>query len=570
MEYRGSAVSRGIAIAPVFCFYDKQPEFQQRNIEESARETEKARYLGAIKTAREELESIYQQWLPIDAEKAAIFQAHIDLLSDEQITREIETAVLDEGKCAEWAVASVYATYAGILANVDDALIRERAADLKDVSCRLQRILVGDVSGRGLEDVPEGVLLAAHDLMPSQTATLNPDRVRGIVTETGGTTSHTAILARSFGIPAVLGIPGILTSLSDGSIAILDGTEGILLSDPTKKQVGEYEEKQKAFLKTQAKEREFLPREPVTRDGCRIEVHLNIGNSDVSRYKDFIPYVDGVGLFRSEFLFLSRDRLPSEEEQFDIYKKTLQAFGGKPVILRTLDIGGDKQTDCIQFPKEDNPFLGLRALRLCFQRHDIFRTQLRAAYRAGVYGNLWIMFPMVSSIDDIRKAKAFCRDVCAELEREGAAFSRDVKLGIMIETPAMAILADQAVKEVDFASLGTNDLCQYTLAVDRLNQEVASYYMPYHPAVLRLIGMAAEAFRLAGKPIGICGELGGDEKIVPVLIGLGIRKFSMNTAAVAVAKAAICSTDCKEARALAQRALEQTTENEIRELLKNI
>ena len=450
---------------------------------------------------------------------------------------------------------------------VEDPLIRERSADLRDVSRRLQYVLTGAAPERSLEDVPDGVLLAAHDLMPSQTAALNPDRICGIVTETGGATSHTAILARSFGIPAVLGIPGVLQTLTDGITAILDGAEGVLLTEPTAEQIGQYEEKRKEFLKKQACERAYLPCEAVTRDERRIEVHLNIGDSDLSRYKDIIPYVDGVGLLRSEFLFLARDRLPSEEEQFEVYKRTLQAFGDKPVILRTLDIGGDKKTECIRFPVEENPFLGLRALRLCFQRPELFRTQLRAAYRAGAYGNLWIMFPMVGSMDDVRKAKAFCREVCAELEREGAAFSRSVKLGIMIEIPAMAVLADQAAKEVDFASLGTNDLCQYALAVDRLNQDVAAYYMPYHPAVLRLIGMAVEAFQKAGKPIGICGELGGDAKILPLLIGLGIRKFSMNAGSVAAAKEAVCGVDSKKAEVLAKRALELATQEEILKLL---
>lgn len=567
MKYQGSPVSRGIAFARIFCFHDEKLAVEHRTLEEPLRDAELQRYHSAVQAAEQQLQEIYEKCRAHDAEKAKIFQAHIDILQDLQVREEIDAAILAEGKCAQWAVADVYDLYAGVLAASEDALIRERSVDLQDVSVRIQRILLGAEPAVSLGDLPDGVLLVAHDLLPSQTVSLDSRRVRGIVTEVGGMTSHTAILARSFGIPAVLGIPEILRELKNDTPAILDGVDGVLLTNPTTEQTELYQKKQAAFVKEQNYERTFLPQEPITKDGLRVGVHLNIGDADDSRYRDMLPYVDGAGLFRSEFLYLARATLPTEEEQYEIYSHTLKNFDGRPVILRTLDIGGDKKTDCITIPAEDNPFLGLRALRLCFAMPGLLRTQLRAAYRAAVHGNLWIMFPMVNSLDDVRKAKAFCRDVCRELDREGIPYGKKVKLGIMIETPSMALMAKEAAREVDFASIGTNDLCQYTLAVDRMNPTVRPYYMPYHPALLRLIASVTQAFCEAGKPISVCGELGGDPKIIPFLIGCGIHKLSMSPSAVAAAKAAICNLDYWRAKRLAERALSMATEDEVRQIL---
>lgn len=567
MKYQGSPVSQGVAFGRIFCFHDERLAVEQRTLDEPLRDAELQRYHSALKAAEVQLQEIYERCKTHDTDKAKIFQAHIDILQDVQVQEEIDAAITCEGKCAQWAVSDIYELYAGVLAASDDALIRERAVDLRDVSVRIQRILLGVAPAVSLADLPDDVLLVAHDLLPSQTVSLDSKRVRGIVTEVGGMTSHTAILARSFGIPAVLGIPQILSELKNDTPAVIDGLDGVLITNPTEEQTAFYEVKRAAFLKEQDYERTFLPRTPVTEDGLRVEIHLNIGDADDSRYRMMLPYVDGAGLFRSEFLYLSRATLPSEEEQYEIYSHTLMNFGERPVILRTLDIGGDKKTDCITIPAEENPFLGLRALRLCFAMPGLLRTQLRAAYRAAVHGNLWIMFPMVNSLDDVRKAKEFCRDVCAELEREGVPYGRNVKLGIMIETPSIALIAAEAAREVDFASIGTNDLCQYTLAVDRMNPTVRPYYMPYHPALLRLIASVAQAFGAAGKPISVCGELGGDPKILPVLIGFGIRKFSMSPSAVAAAKAAICNLSYAQAKALAEQVLTLATEDEIRKLL---
>lgn len=567
MKYRGIPSSRGIAAAKVFCFQEEKLSISETVIADGMREQEQLQYHRALEQAQVQLQEIYEKCLAIDTDKANIFQAHMDILQDLQVREEIDTAILWEGKCATWAVQTVYNQYAEVLVESDDALIRERAADLRDVSERICRILLGVAPAVSLSELPKGTILVAHDLLPSQTVSLKSDSVCGIVTEVGGTTSHTAILARSFGIPAVLGIQNILHEVKHGTTAILDGIDGVLITEPTEEECALYTKKRADFLQQQEYENAFLPKRPITTDGTAIGVHLNIGDGNDSNYLDVLPYVDGVGLFRSEFLYLAREHLPSEEEQYEIYARTLKNFGERPVILRTLDIGGDKKTQCIEIPQEDNPFLGLRALRLCFAQPELFRTQLRAAYRASVHGNLWLMFPMVSSIDDIRRAKAFCAQIRDELHQQGLAFREDVKLGIMIETPAIAILAAEAAQEVDFASIGTNDLCQYTLAVDRMNPTVRPYYMAYHPAVLRLIAHVAEAFHAAGKPVSVCGEMGGDTKILPVLMGLGIHKLSMSPSAVAAAKATICRTSLAEAARCAGKILSLSTENEIKELL---
>ena len=567
MKYQGCAASRGVAIAKIFCYSDQSLPVEEKYIDPTLRQAEVDCYRSATTEAEAQLQEVYANCARLDKDKAKIFQAHIDILQDVQVREEVESAILDEGKCAQWAVASVYGMYAALFADMEDPLMRERATDLKDVSDRLQRTLLKVPPAVSLADLPANTLLIAHDLIPSQTVSLDSSRVAGIVTEGGGMTSHTAILARSFGIPAVLGIPGILGDVTDGTEAILDGMEGILITTPTAEQLASYEKKQEEFRRIQDYERAFLSADPVTLDGKRIRVNLNIGDPDDSHYRPFLPYVDGVGLFRSEFFYLSRKELPDEEEQYEIYERTLRYFGSRPVILRTLDIGGDKRTDCISIPQEDNPFLGLRALRLCFAMPALFRTQLRAAFRAAVNGNLWIMFPMVSSIEDIRKAKTFCRDVCDELEREGIPFRRDVPIGIMIETPSIALMAEEAARECDFCSIGSNDLCQYTLAVDRMNPIVRPYYMSYHPSVLRLIHGIVRAFSSRGKSVGICGEMGGDPKIVPVLIGMGLEKLSMSPSAVASVKSAICSLDTNAARRLAEKALRCATENEVKQLL---
>lgn len=567
MRYLGTPASKGIAIGSAYCLHQEAVKIDQRHLDEPLREDEVAAYRAAVAQADERLTEIYERYRWKDAKQAEIFQAHLDILHDIQLNDEIEAAILNEGKVAPWAVSSVYGAYMAIFAEMEDALLRERAADLNDVSDRLVRILTGAESATSLAELPEGVILIAHDLMPSQTVNLTADIVHGIVTEAGGMTSHTAILARSLGIPAVLGLPGILNAVTNATPVIMDGSEGVVLTQPTAEQTAFYREKREGFLRHQRLEETFLPQQAVTKDAVRIGIHLNISSASITPYQNVLPYVDGAGLFRSEFLYLNRSKLPTEDEQYAIYSATLRAFGDRPVILRTLDIGGDKKTDCIPIPQEDNPFLGLRAIRLCFAQPELFYTQLRAAYRAAVNGNLMIMFPMVNSLEDIRKAKAFCAEVREELEREGVPYGKNIKIGVMIETPAIALMAQEVAQEVDFASIGTNDLCQYTLATDRLNSAVGSYFHPYHPAILRLIAQTAEAFDRCNKPLSLCGEMGGNAEVIPLLLGLGIRKLSMSSSCVAAAKAAICRTEHRRCQLLASQALRASTEDEVRQLI---
>ena len=437
---------------------------------------------------------------------------------------------------------------------------------LRDVCARLLRCWEG-LAERDLSALPGPVIVAAHDLVPSDTATLDREHVLGIITEVGGSTSHSAIIARSYEIPAVLGAEGIMIGLRDRQEVVLDAVDGVILTDIDDEARAFYEKKREETLRCQAHTKQYIGREPVTPDGVRIAVELNIASAEPQELEG-ARYTDGVGLFRSEFLYMGRSTLPTEEEQFQAYRKVLMTYGKRPVILRTLDIGGDKPLDCLDIPKGDNPFLGNRALRLCFQHPEVFRTQLRAALRASVYGQLWLMFPMVASMDDIRRAKGCLEQARDELTAEGIPFSPEMKVGIMVEIPSIAIIADQAAKEVDFASIGTNDLTQYLTAVDRGDPAVRSYYQTYHPAMFRLIGYVVKAFSACGKPVGVCGEMGGDPLTAAVLMGLGMRQLSMGAASVAAVKQIILSTSCETARTLAEAVCGMDTAEAVRQYLK--
>jgi phosphotransferase system enzyme I (PtsI) len=437
---------------------------------------------------------------------------------------------------------------------------------MKDVCTRLLRNCAG-IREQSLSVLPKPVIVFAHDLFPSDTASLDREKVLAIVTEVGGPTSHTAIIARSYEIPALLGVPEVLTAVSDGDRVIVDAVEGRLITQPEEEQVGIYQKKRAEFAEHAARTKKYIGIDPVTADGEKIEVELNIGSASVTELQGS-KYTTGVGLFRTEFLYMGRETLPSEEEQYTIYRKVLTKFGDRPVTLRTLDIGGDKKLESMELPKEDNPFLGNRALRLCLSHRDLFKTQLRAALRAGTVGNLWIMFPMVGSLDDIRNAKQVLKEVRDDLDRENIPYGKNIKIGIMIEIPSIAMMADLAVKEVDFASIGTNDLCQYLTASDRLNPAVSSYYQSYHPAMFRLIRYVAEEFGKAGKPLCVCGELGGDRLAMPVLLGFGIRRISMGLASVAEVKKIISGLTISRAEKLSEQVCRVETAGDAAEYLK--
>ncbi|MCL2400771.1 MAG: phosphoenolpyruvate--protein phosphotransferase [Defluviitaleaceae bacterium] len=566
MKYKGNPVSPGIAVGEVYRYTVFSPDIKAKTISLGEAEVALHQYLDIKEKAKRELLAIKEKY----PDKADIFAAHIEMLSDIAMNEEIQERITEGLLSPEWAIQKTYDKFIRLLSKVKDPVMQERVADLQDIRRRLYRIWFG-VKETNLSDLSHfkrPVVIVAHDLFPSDTATLDRPNVAAIVTEIGGSTSHSAIIARSYEIPAVLGVADIMANLKDDETIIVDALEGILLTRPTEEDQRVYSKKRKEYLVYAKDLKKFQGVEPVTKDGVRIDIHLNIGSAAPEELEGS-KYTDGVGLFRTEFMYMSGTHLPSEEEQFKEYRKAALEFGERPLILRTLDIGGDKQLESMELPKEDNPFLGLRALRLCFANLPLFKTQLRAALRAACYGNLWIMLPMVGSIDDIRNAKAIIEEVKNELKQENIQYNDDVKIGIMIEIPAIALMAEVAAQEVDFASIGTNDLCQYLTAVDRLNPSVSSYYQSYHPAMFRIIGQVVSAFNTAGKPIGVCGEMGGDPHAAAILIGLGMRKLSMGISAVAGIKKLITGLTISQAEELAKKAVSLSTAEEVENLKKN-
>ncbi|WP_059066155.1 phosphoenolpyruvate--protein phosphotransferase [Mediterraneibacter massiliensis] len=566
MVYEGTAVSDGAAIGNVFQYRPCGRSVEESFIEAGKVEESIQAYREVLKKAEAELQILAED-KELEEEQRKIFQAHIDIVQDEAMGEEIEEEIRENLFSPEYAVQTVYARYIAVISKAKDALIRERAADLKDVSLRMIRLLSGKEEN-GLASLPGDVILIAHDLLPSDTAAMQKEHVLAIVTEIGGYTSHMAILARNYGIPAVLGVPDILIHTENGEKIAVDAHAGKVLTNLTQAQEKQYQVMRDEYLKKKNDMKQYIGVEPVTADGTKIEVCLNIGSADKNEL-ELEKYTDGVGLFRTEFLYMSKKKLPTEEEQFAVYKKVAEIFGERPVVIRTLDIGGDKKLDYLELPQEDNPFLGLRALRLCFEMKPIFKTQLRAILRAGYYGNIWIMFPMVGSIGDIRFAKEIVQEVRAELEEEKIPYGRHVKVGIMVEIPSIALMADIAASEVDFASIGTNDLCQYLMAVDRLNPSVAKYYQSFHPAMFRLIKQIVEAFTRQGKPVSVCGEMGGNPQAVALLAGLGIRKFSMNASSIASVKKMISQLNICKAQRMSRTVLELSTAVQVENYLNS-
>ena len=563
VKLNGKVAAPGAAVGRIYIYKKNLNLPVESYVREGEEQSQLDRYFLVKKKAYDELEKIRLSVQKHDKKKAEIFRAHQEIVDDIIINEEIPARILNEHWAGDWAIYQVYETVLAVLRKSADPLIAERAADFDDVRALLLRLWYGSKSSHAACP-PQPAIIAANDLLPTDTAGLDKDNVLAILTETGGITSHTAIIARSYGIPTVLGIEGLLDTVKHGQLAAVDADEGTVFIEPDEKIVNEYTEKSAAFFRDRQEANAFLKSEGQTACGIKIDIGLNIAGAE--HELEAREYADSAGLFRTEFLYMGRKTLPSEEEQFYVYRKALEAFGGKPVILRTLDIGGDKKLSSMDLPKEENPFLGNRAIRLCFSRPDIFKTQIKAALRASVFGNLWLMLPMVGSLDDIRRAKELIGEARAELKKEGKKFA-EIKTGIMIEIPSIALIADLAVKEVDFASIGSNDLCQYLCAADRMNSNVEEYYQSYHPAMFRLINNVAASFSKAGKPLSICGELGGDPLAVPVLIGLGLRKLSMGEASIAVVKRAIASVTVKACEEKAKKVLSLSTAAEVREYL---
>ncbi len=555
---QGVAAASGVAVGPALVYREGQPETAARQA--ATPDEELALYAAACRRAEEELDALAGR---ADAQARDILTAHQLMLQDPELHNFVEAAIR-EGQPAEAAVRTAVEQFAGMLEALDDEYLRERAADVRDVGRRLVAALTGRTVGIVLR---EPAVVVARDLAPTDTIGLDRSLLLGIVTEQGGPTSHTTILARSWGIPAVVATPGVLDAAVDGMTVALDGDTGEVVLDPPAETRSRYEAALARAREQAERDRAeaLLPAE--TPDGVRVELAANAGSpAEVAFAME--KGAEGVGLLRSEFLFMGRDAAPTEEEQFQAYAEALRNAGGKRVIIRTLDIGGDKDVPYLGLAKEENPFLGVRALRLCFQRPELFRTQLRALLRASVHGRLAIMFPMVSGLADLRRAQEALAEARRSLEAEGHPVADDYEVGIMVEIPSAALLADPLAPEVDFFSIGTNDLVQYTLAVDRGNPELADMYQPWHPAVLRLIDQVVKAAHAAGKWVGVCGEMGGLPEGALLLLGLGVDELSMSPALLPRIRRLVRATPAEEARALAQRCLSLGTPEEVLALVE--
>lgn len=522
---KGIAASKGYAIGTVFIQEHEEIIISDAKVSDIAAEKEKLS--KALAQSKEQLEAIKEKTAnEIGEHEAQVFEAHLMLLDDVEFTGQMEMTIENDQLNAMKAVQNVTDTFVMIFDSMDDPYMRERAADIKDVSKRIIANLAGK-GGNGMENVGANTVVVAHDLTPSDTAQLDRSKVIGFLTNIGGRTSHSAIMARTLEIPAVVGLGDITTSVKNGDTVIVDGIEGVAIINPDEATINEYKARLEKFKAEQEELKKLIDVKTTTKSGRRIEVCGNIGKpEDIDQV--LANGGDGVGLFRTEFLYMDRDEAPTEDEQFEAYKYVLEKADGKQVVIRTLDIGGDKTLPYLPLPEEMNPFLGYRAIRLCLDRKDIFRVQIRALLRASVYGNLAVMFPMISGLEEFQQAKAFVEECKAELKVEGIAYSDSIQWGIMVEIPAAAVYADELAKHVDFFSIGTNDLIQYTLAADRMSEKVSYLYNPMHPAVLRLIKMTIDGAHKHGKWVGMCGEMAGDERAIPTLVEYGLDEFSMS------------------------------------------
>ena len=525
---QGKSVFGGVSIGKLMFYKRNEKVIKREHISDA--DAEWKRFEAAKGQAVDQLKELYEKALEdVGEANAMIFEIHQMMLEDLDYLESIENIIRSQEVNAEYAVATTADNFAQMFASMDDAYMQGRAADVKDVSERVLDILCG-VSA-GVKEMTEPCIIAADDLAPSETVQLDKSKVLGFATMYGSSNSHTAILARTMNIPAVIGLGETLSSQYDGKMAVIDGFTGILYVDPDEETLARMQEKRAKDLEQKELLNQLKGKENVTRSGQKINVYANIGN--VSHLGAVLRNdAGGIGLFRSEFLYLENSTFPTEEQQFAVYKQVAESMAGKKVIIRTLDIGADKQVDYFNLDKEENPALGYRAIRICLTRPEIFKTQLRALYRAAVYGNLSIMFPMIISVSEVKKIKEIIAEVQAELKAEGIPYKEDVELGVMIETPAAVMISRELAKEVDFFSVGTNDLTQYTLAIDRQNQKLDTFYDPHHPAVLAMIKMAADNAHAEGKWIGICGELGADLELTEEFLKMGLDELSVSPALV--------------------------------------
>lgn len=558
---KGTSASAGIGIGKATIVEETELVIKKETISDAA--AEKERFQAALKQAMEETEALAKDLATRVGEKEAeILNGHLMLLSDPMLTGEIENTIAGENACSEYAIENVCNMYADMFASMGDELMQQRATDMRDIKTRMQKILLG-VSSVDIASLPAGSVIVAKDLTPSMTAGINPANVCGIVTELGGKTSHSAILARALEIPAVVAVEGFLNSVKDGDTVVLDGSEGVVFVNPEEAVTAEYEAKRTAYLKEKKELDQYIGKPTVTKDGVTIELVANIGKpEDVDKVLQYDA--EGIGLFRTEFLFMDRNSMPTEDEQFEAYQKVAIAMNGKPVIIRTLDIGGDKEIPYMGLKKDENPFLGYRAIRFCLdRREDVYRPQLRALLRASAFGNIKIMVPMVTCLEEFREAKAMIEEIKAELDSRGIAYKKDIQVGIMVETAAASLMADAFAKEVDFFSIGTNDLTQYTMSVDRGNDKVSYLYSPLNPAVLRSIRHIIQCGRKEGIMVGMCGEAASDPLMIPLLLAFGLNEFSMSASAVLNARKLITGYSIAELQAIADKAMSFVTAGEV-------
>ncbi len=563
---KGTSASAGIGIGKAVIVEEAQLVIEHRAVADAS--AEKDRFQKALEKAKEETEALARDLATRVGEKEAeILNGHLMLLGDPMLTGEIENVIAAESVCSEMAIENVCNMYADMFASMGDELMQQRATDMRDIKTRMQKILLG-VKSVDIAALPAGTVIVAKDLTPSMTAGINPKNVTGIVTELGGKTSHSAILARALEIPAVVAVENFLSKVQDGDDIVLDGSEGIVIVNPSQEEKEEYQAKREAYLKEKKELEQYIGKPTITKDGVQVELVANIGKpEDVDKVLQYDG--EGVGLFRTEFLFMDRTAMPTEEEQFEAYQKVAIAMNGKPVIIRTLDIGGDKEIPYMGLEKDENPFLGYRAVRFCLDRKDdVYKPQLRALLRASAFGNIKIMVPLVTCVEEYRQVKALIEEIKEELDSKKIAYNKDIQVGIMVETAAASLMADAFAKEVDFFSIGTNDLTQYTMSVDRGNDKVSYLYSPLNPAVLRSIRNIIQCGRKENIMVGMCGEAASDPMMIPLLLAFGLNEFSMSASAILNARKLITGYSVAELQEVADKAMSFVTTEEVVNYMK--
>lgn len=562
--YKGIAGSEGIGIGKVVIIEENEVVIEDRTISDTEAEINRVRE-GFEKFVADTTAMADKMEATVGAKDADILRGHIMLLQDPTIEEQIVDLINNEKVNAEKALDQVLEQTAELFSQIPDELLQQRATDLRDIKGRILKILLG-IEEQDISEVPEGTVLVARDLTPSMTAGIIPEKIAGVLTEMGGRTSHSAILARAMEIPAVLSIEAICSQVKNGDTVVLNGTTGEVIVNPDEETIAVYEKMLEDYRKERELLKQYTGKPTVSKDGTKVELVCNIGKPEDAK-KAVECDGEGIGLFRTEFLFMDRDTIPTEEEQFEAYKSVAETMAEKPVIIRTLDIGGDKEIPYLGLEKEENPFLGFRAIRFCLQRRDIYETQLRALVRASAYGRIKVMIPLVTGVDELRQVKAIVADIMKEYDAAGVEYNKNLEIGVMMETPAACLMADVLAKEADFFSIGTNDLTGYTMAVDRGNAKVAYLYSAYNPAVLRAIKRIIECGKQEGIMVGMCGEAAANPKLIPLLLAFGLDEFSVSATSVLKTRKNISENDIAQCKALADKVMECTTEEEVLNIL---